>query len=142
MKDDFIAYARIVIKAPVKDVWDALVNPEKIKQYMFGTEVVTDWKENDQILWKGIWEGKSYEDKGFILKIIPEKYLQYSHFSPLSGKPDVIGNYHTLTFELSVNAQGTEINLAQDNNHSQEEKIHSEQMYNMMLGGIKTLVEK
>ena len=87
-------------------------------------------------------EGKSYQDNGFILKIVPEKYLKYSHFSPLSGISDEIGNYHTLTFELNQKDLCTVIKLSQDKNNSREEKEHSEQMYKMMLGGIKDLIEK
>jgi hypothetical protein len=32
--------------------------------------------------------GKTHEDKGVILRLEPERLLQYSHFSPLSGLPD------------------------------------------------------
>jgi len=142
MNDNFIAYATIQISATANKVWDALVNPARIKQYMFGTDVITSWKENDQILWQGIWEGKLYQDRGYVLKIVPEKYLAYSHYSPLSGIPDVIENYHNLVFELTENDLYTELNLSQDNNHSAEEKAHSEQMYAIMLEGIKKLVEK
>lgn len=42
--DQFIAKASTSIDAPPATVWEALVNPEMIKQYMFGTNVVTDWK--------------------------------------------------------------------------------------------------
>jgi hypothetical protein len=64
---------------------------------MFGT----DWKEGSPIVWQGEWQGKAYQDKGTILKIDQERVLQYSHFSPLSGQPDVPESYHTVTIELS-----------------------------------------
>jgi putative transcriptional regulator len=31
-------------------VWDALINPDKIKQNMFGTNVVSDWKEVKRVI--------------------------------------------------------------------------------------------
>ncbi len=43
----------IVINAPVANVWDALVNPEQTKKYMFGCETVSDWKPGSPLLWKG-----------------------------------------------------------------------------------------
>ena len=58
-----IAKESISINAPVGKVWDALTNPEVIKQYMFGTNVISDWKEGSPIVWKGEWQGKKYEDK-------------------------------------------------------------------------------
>lgn len=90
-----VAHATTTIHAPVARVWDALVNPALIKQYMFGTNVSSDWKEGSPIVWKGEWQGKSYEDKGVILRLQPERLLQYSHFSPLSGLPEMPENYHT-----------------------------------------------
>jgi len=89
MSHGFMANAEIGINAPIAKVWDALVNPETIKQYMFGTNVVSDWKEGSPIVWKGEWQGKTYEDKGVILRLVPRQIIQYSHFSPLSGLPDV-----------------------------------------------------
>src|SRR5215212_5822869 len=96
---DLIAEVSTQINAPVAKVWEALVTPDQIKQYMFGTNVVTDWKEGSPIVWKGEWKGKPYEDKGTILALKKERVLQYSHFSPLSGQPDVAENYHTVTIE-------------------------------------------
>jgi uncharacterized protein YndB with AHSA1/START domain len=48
----------ITINAPAKDVWDALVNPAKTKQYMFGCEAISDWKKGSSLLWRGQYEGK------------------------------------------------------------------------------------
>lgn len=56
---DLIAKASITINAPVAKVWEALVSPAMIKQYMFGTNVVTDWKEGSPIVWRGEWQGKA-----------------------------------------------------------------------------------
>jgi uncharacterized protein YndB with AHSA1/START domain len=82
MKTDLIAKTSLTINAPRAKVWNALVNPEAIKKYMFGTNVVTDWKEGSPIVWKGEWQGKPYEDKGVILKLDPLQTLKYSHFRP------------------------------------------------------------
>ncbi len=142
MKNTLIAQAHITISAPIAKVWDALVNPEMIKQYMFGTNAVSDWKEGSPIVWKGEWEGKPYEDKGVILQLKPERVLQYSHFSPLSGQADVPENYHTLTIELSSEEKGTLLLLSQDNNSTEEDREHSEKMWGMMLTGIKKVVEQ
>lgn len=44
MENNFIAHASVDIAATRNKVWDALVTPETIKKYMFGTNVVTDWR--------------------------------------------------------------------------------------------------
>ena len=101
MHDQLRAKADVTIHASVAKVWDALVNPETIKRYMFGTTVVSDWKEGSPIVWRGEWKGKPYQDKGRILELRAGKRLQYSHFSPLSGAPDTAENYHKVTVDLT-----------------------------------------
>ena len=64
-----IAKAAITVNVPRERVWNALMNPEAIKQYMFGTDVVSGWREGSRIVWKGEWQGKVYEDNGMILQM-------------------------------------------------------------------------
>jgi len=139
---NLIAKAEAEINAPTDKIWDALVNPETIKKYMFGTTVVSDWKEGSSIAWKGEWQGKPYEDKGKILQIKPKIKLQYSHFSPLTGQADVPENYHTVTIELKEKDATTLVTLYQDNNSNAQEKQHSEKNWAMMLSGLKKVVEE
>ena len=134
-----MAKTSITINAPVTEVWQALVNPKMIKQYMFGTNVVTDWKEGSPIVWQGEWQGKAYEDKGTLLKIDQERVLQYSHFSPLSGQSDMPENYHTVTIELSGQGKQTNVSLSQDNNATEQDREHSEKNWQMMLEGLQKL---
>jgi uncharacterized protein YndB with AHSA1/START domain len=137
-----VAKAAIDVQAPADQVWAALVDPEKIKQYMFGTKVVSDWKEGSPITWAGEWKGKPYEDKGKILKIQPGKWLEYSHYSPLTGAPDVPESYHTVTVELTETSGRTQVTLAQDNNPNDAARQQSEQNWKQMLEGLKKTVEK
>jgi uncharacterized protein YndB with AHSA1/START domain len=43
MNNNLFARISITINAYSTKVWNALVNPEAIKQYMFGTNAVSDW---------------------------------------------------------------------------------------------------
>ncbi len=142
MDKKLIAKASIIFNVPVAKVWDALTNPEMIKQYMFGTDAVSDWKEGSSIVWKGEWQGKKYQDKGVILQLKPKQMIQYTHFSPLSGQPDVPENYHTVTVELSTDGAQTIVSLSQDNNPTEQDREHSEKNWKMMLEGLKELLEK
>ncbi len=142
MNNGLIAKASATINVSISKVWDALTNPEIIKQYMFGTDVISDWKEGSSIVWKGEWEGKAYEDTGNILKIEKEQMIQYSHFSPLSGQPNVPENYHIVSIELSGDRRKTTISLSQDNNTTEGAREHSEKNWQMMLESLKKYLEK
>jgi uncharacterized protein YndB with AHSA1/START domain len=138
---DYVATAEVEIDAPADKVWSALTDPEQIKQYMFGSQVVTDWKQGSQIVWKGEYEGKKYEDKGEILEIEPKRRLKVTHFSPLSGQDDVSENYHTLFYELAQRRGTTHVSLSQDNNPSRQAAVHSRANWEKMLAGLKQVVE-
>ncbi len=142
MDNQLIAQASIRINAPKERVWLALVDPNAIRHYMFGAEVASDWQVGSPITWSGVWQGRSYEDKGVILQFQPGQLIQYSHFSPLSGMPDRPENYHTVTVELTDDGDHTHVNLAQDNNASEEEREHSEQNWETMLQGLKRFLEQ
>ena len=139
---NLLAEAEIIITAPVQNVWDALVNPEMIKQYMFGTETISNWKAGSPIIWRGEWQGRHYEDKGTILEIEKDRTLRFTHFSPLSGLTDIPENYHTVTIELSTVGTRTKVSLMQDNNSNEREREDSEKNWNMALGVMKNLVEE
>ena len=142
MNRNLVAKSSVLINAPTDKVWNALVTPAAVKEYMFGTNVASDWKEGSPITWKGEWEGKSYEDKGVIVRINKGETLQYTHFSPLAGLPDKPENYHTVTIDLARKGAQTEVSLAQDNNTTEEDRAHSEKNWQTMLTGLKKYVEK
>src|SRR5512137_2381004 len=102
MSKTYVAKAAITINAPASKVWDALTKPDLIQQYLFGTEVTTDWRVGSPITYKGTWAGKTYEDKGRILQIEPGKLLVSTYWSSLSGVPDIPENYKTVRYELSA----------------------------------------
>ena len=136
-----MATAETDISATPAHVWSALTDPEQIKKYMFGSQVVTDWQQGSPIVWKGQYEGKSYEDKGEILEVRANRRLRMTHFSPMSGQPDEPANYHTLTYELAGHGDTTHVSLSQDNNSSPDEVEHSRANWQMMLDGLKKTVE-
>lgn len=141
MSNHFTAKATTTIHAPVSKVWQSLVNPEIIRQYLFDTDVISDWKVGSPIIYKGEWQGKPFEDKGKILKIEPEELLMSTHWSPLSGVPDAPENYHTVTYTLAEKGDSTEVTIIQDNNSTEAEKEHSEQNWKIVLENMKKLLE-
>ena|SRR5436190_18169365 len=140
--NDIIAQASIRINASLEKVWNALIDPSVIKEYMFGSTVRSSWKEGEAITWSGEWKGKAYEDKGVILKVEPRQLLQYSHYSPLEGLKDTASNYHIVTIGLTGDDGNVLVQLTQDKNADEVAREHSEKNWKMMLEGLKKYVEK
>jgi len=141
MSNTATATATTVINAPASKVWDALTQPEQIKQYLFGTQVTTDWHVGSPITYKGEWKGKPYEDKGKVLEIEPRKRLVSTFWSALAGLPDTPENYKTVRYELAPEGDRTKLTITQDNNATQEEATEAEKNWRMVLDGIKKLLE-
>jgi len=131
----------IVINATAQRVWEALTDPAQVKQYMWGSEVVSTWKQGSPLVYRGVWEGKPFEDKGTILEIDPPRLLRTNYFSPLSGKPDVPENYAEVTYALSPQAGGTKLTVTQSNIPNEAGKTQSEGNWGTVLDAVKKLIE-
>jgi uncharacterized protein YndB with AHSA1/START domain len=142
-KTKFAAEALIDINASPAKVWDALINPALVKEYLFGTEMTADLKIGGKITYKGVWEGKSYEDKGTILQLVPEKILETTYWSSMSGTEDKPENYANVTYSISKRSDTvTELMITQDNCASQEAADHSSKNWAMILDILKKILEK
>jgi uncharacterized protein YndB with AHSA1/START domain len=142
MKNNILAKSEIKINAPAVIVWKALTDPAMIKQYLFGTEVITDWKEGSPITYRGVWQGKSYVDKGKIVKIFPEKLLETTYWSGMSNLPDIPENYKNVIYTITSEGASTRLAITQDGNVSEAEREHSENNWTNVLSSLKMICEK
>ena len=142
MPRGLVSTASTAVRAPAARVWEALTDPAQIKQYMLGADVVADWRPGSPIVWKGEYEGRRYEDKGTILDVDPQRVLRYTHYSPLTGKPDRPEHYHTITVELTERHGETAVTLSQDNNPDEESRAHTAAFWQAMLDRLKALLER
>ncbi len=142
MKSNITGKTSITINADVSKVWKALTTPEMIKQYFFGTDAVSDWKAGSPIIFKGEWKGKHYEDKGTILKVVPNQLFKYTYWSSMSGIEDKPENYVDITYELSEANDHTTLSIIQQNIPDEKTKAHAEENWKKVLAHLKQLLEK
>lgn len=143
MNDPLVAKASAVINAPVAKVWEAFTHPAIVKQWMFGTDMsVSAWEVGGEIRYKGQWEGKTYEDKGTILEVVPEQKLVSTYWSSLGGTPDTPDNYQKVTYELAEVGEQTQVTITQEGSKTEEQAKHSEGNWKQVLESLKKILEK
>ncbi len=131
----------IEIKADSDTVWDAITNPDKIKVYFFGTEVLTDWKVGSPIIFQGEFDGQKYMDKGNILVVEPGSLLKYNYWSSFSGLEDKIENYSIVTYQLKDEIDQTTLSLNQKGFANDQALEHAQNAWQMVLQGLKDMLE-
>jgi uncharacterized protein YndB with AHSA1/START domain len=138
----FSATASTVIRASRTQVWDAVTRPELIKVYFFGTDLRTDWKVGSPLTFNGEWDGKTYEDRGTVLAFEPEQTLSFNYWSSFSGLEDKPELRQIVRYELEDAEGGVRVAIHQSNIDTQERADHSGKNWQMVLEGLKSMLEK
>ena len=131
MVENLVARATVQVRASAERVWSVIVDPSA--RWMVGARVTSTYVVGDPITFDGEWEGKPFQDHGEIVAVDPPTLLRYTHYSPLSGQPDVPENYHHLTFTLADADGTTTVTLEQDGNGSTDEVEHAEGLWRQVL---------
>ncbi|GEP97355.1 SRPBCC family protein [Chitinophaga cymbidii] len=142
MSRKLTAKTSIPVKASIDNVWKALTDPAIIKQYLFGTDTKAEWKKGGSITYTGEWEGKSYEDKGTVVEIIPGKLLHTTFYSPMSGLPDLPENYANVIYEITPEKEVTLLTISQDNLSDEESRQRAVSNWDRVLQSFRETVEK
>ncbi|GAB3955199.1 hypothetical protein GCM10028805_42040 [Spirosoma harenae] len=142
--EEFVVRKTIRLNATPAEVWDALTNPAKTKHYFFNCEVFSDWEVGSTILFTGrLFLIKKIEMKGQIVKIEPEKLLQYTLSN--GDDSDDTDNFSTVTDELTYENGQTILSITDDvgqGKGAQDRYERSVKGWDNILKGLKELVEK
>lgn len=137
----------IWIDAPIEQVWDALINPEKTKQYMFTCEVLSDWEIGSEVLWKGSADGIVYV-KGTLVEFEEPHVFSFTTIDPNGDYPDIPENYLTVKYALVDEGERVHLIVTQgDYNQAADGQARYEDTikgggWEPVLQAIKDLVEK
>jgi uncharacterized protein YndB with AHSA1/START domain len=131
----------IHVNAPAARVWEALTRPELVKQWQYGTDVMTTWHKGSPIVYRNEWEGAVYEQTGPILVIEPPTLVRYTLFAPRPGLDDKPENDFTMTSALEETNGTTTLLIIQDDPREQPPQEAAEENDTSILEGLKKLVE-
>lgn len=133
--------SKITIDAPAFQVWQALTQPELVKQWQYASDLSTDWQIGSPILFRNEWDGNVYEQKGIVLAVKHHQLIQYTLFAPRPGLEDKPENYFTMTYSLEEMDGETTLTITQDDPREQVQQEQAEESDNGILDGLKKLVE-
>ncbi len=143
MRHDLTVSKSVDINADVAKVWHALTTPSIIKEYLFGTETITDWNVGSEIIFQGEYQGQNYRDKGVIREIVKDKRLTYSYWSAFFGLEDKPENYSLVTYLLTPKSSSvTTLSWIQKGFPNEEGFKHSESGMDAFLEKIKNIIER
>jgi hypothetical protein len=129
------------IRSSAGEAWDILVDPVKVGALFWDCTVEGDFTVGSPIVWKGMWEGKPFEDRGTIKKREENALLQFTHWTPTSGTPDDEARRHLLTFRLASESGGVRVTLQHENIPTLTMKEHSEAMWHQLLERMRVMIE-
>jgi uncharacterized protein YndB with AHSA1/START domain len=133
--------SRVKIKAPLQKVWDILTKPEFVKQWQYGSELVTDWKVGSDIRFKTEWEGKTYEQWGKVLDFRQNEIIKYSLFAPRPDLEDKPENYFEMSYVLTIDNEQTKLEIIQEDNRPGAVQEEPQGEENPILQGLKLIAE-
>ena len=131
----------IHLDAPKEKVWNALTNPALVKQWQYGSDLITSWEVGSEIKFRTEWEGKVFEQWGKVLEIIPQQLIKYSLFFPRPGLEDKPGNYFVMNYKLSEENGGIKLEIIQEDTREGAIQEAPQGEENPVLSGLKNLVE-
>lgn len=120
-----------------------LTEPDQISKWMDGARVESTWEVGSDITFSGTMPNfnKKYRDRGTVLAIEREKFLQYSHWSEMTRLSDVPENRTIMTFILDPMDEKTSLTFRQENFHGDVEYKHANFFWGVALHMMKKLLE-
>src|SRR5690349_3744323 len=104
----------VKISAPARKVWLALTVPELVKQWQYGSDLLTTWAPGTPIIFRNEWNGEIFEQKGTVLEFVPGSRLKYSLFVPRPDLQDIPEHYFFMTYELTERGGVTSLLFRQE----------------------------
>lgn len=133
--------SRIIIDAPVDKVWNTLTQPELVKRWQYGSDVITDWSTGSDIRFRTEWEGKVFEQWGKILEVRRNELIKYSLFAPRPDLEDKPENYFVMHYVLTPENNQTKLEIIQEDDRPNAAQEADQGEENPILQALKMVAE-
>jgi uncharacterized protein YndB with AHSA1/START domain len=135
---------KVVILAPVAEVWQSITDIKLMKNWMgapeLELEIITSWAVGSPLIIKGFHHTR-FENKGVVLEYAPCQALGYNFKNSLSRLPDEAESYTVVRFTLFPQESGTLVLLTLSNFPTEAIYHHLNFYWNGTLVLLKKTVE-
>ncbi len=121
--NNFTIKKSVYIDAKPEAVYDALTSSDAIVNYFPIKKVTSEWKEGGELRLDGEIDGKQFRDHGLIEIPSRPTQFQYSYWSTNHGTERTPENYSTISYRLSPQQKGTQLDLEHNNLRSEHKQI-------------------
>ena len=102
----------IAIAATPARVWAVLTQPALVREWQYGSELITDWHVGGPIRFRSEWQGQVFEQWGTVLEVVPPRLLRYTLFAPRPGLDDRPEHYFEMRYILEGEGDGTALSIS------------------------------
>ena len=131
----------IRLNATRSKVWDTLTNPELLKLWQYGSDLITTWEIGSGIKFRTEWEGKIFEQWGQVLEMRPDELIKYSLFAPRPDLEDKPENYFIMSYVLITENGQTKLEIIQEDNRPNAVQEEPQGDENPILQSLKKIAE-
>lgn len=138
----------IRIAATQEAVWDALVNPDTIERYMFGSKVKTDWQPGSSMDYFMAMDDQQVKIvHGKIVKVVAPSYFEHTVFpTTWEGMEDKPENHLATIYEIAQVEGGVELTVTQHDfttvDDGEKRYEDAQKGWEVILPKIKKIVEE
>lgn len=136
-----INISTLTLQTSPDNVWDALTNPEIVKQWQYGCALITTWEVGSPIEFVAEWQGQVFKQWGIVLEMNPYESLKYSLFAPRPDLEDKPENYFTMQYVLTAESGQTKLQIIQEDNRPNAVQEAPQGEENPILQALKTVAE-
>lgn len=130
------------LHASIEKVWDALTQPEQVKRWQYGSDLLTTWETGSDIRFVTVWQDTTFEQWGKVLEYKPVEKIRYSLFAPRPGLEDKPENYFEMQYWLTESDGKTNLEIIQIDNRPNAVQEPEQGEENPVLKMLKQVVEE
>jgi hypothetical protein len=143
MRQDLIVSRSVIINLGQDKVWNALANPEIIKAYLSDSVTRTQWKEGNEIIFHGKYNGHKYRDLRIVFENILNENISYSYFTEAPGFENKADDQSIIIYNLSSQGDAqTKLTWTHKGYVDEEKHKYSSDKMEIFLHQIKKIIEE